>query len=317
MKNALRKIINRIEKIPILKTASRIAIKTFLIFEGMKIGIRIIFGNNKIRIIKKRREILLNENHYYYCYDMIRHFDYYHGAVLAEKIQLNSVVDYSKTSQHKLSTSGIIFEFPSLPESDESTEVYLNSLKLNSGEVVLDLGAYAGASAYFIAKAVGNDGLVVSLEPDKNNFKSLCKNIQFHNLTNVVAVPSGVWSKSTVLQFQAEGNMGSSVSDIISRSSNLVNVEVLSLDDVARFTNGRKINAIKMDIEGAELEVLKNAEIFLRKHHFPRLVIEPHLVDGIMNTDEICSILEGYGYTTKLLFQGVQNWPLIGAESRL
>jgi hypothetical protein len=68
-----------------------------------------------------------------------------------------------------------------------------------------------------------------------------------------------------------------------------------------------------MDIEGAELAVLRKAGKFLRVHQ-PRLVIEPHIVEGKMSTEEICHILKSYGYVTELLQQGVQNWPLIAAR---
>jgi FkbM family methyltransferase len=313
MKSYISRIAGIMEQLPILKTFRRNAINAFFFIESKKRGMRVINNNISISIRKNKKEIILSNMHHIYVYDMIKYFDYYHGAVVS-KNELYSTVDYSKTRMHQLSKSGVEFEFPSLPESDESTETYLNALKLRDGDVVLDLGAYAGASAYFMSKSVGDAGLIVSFEPDETNFKSLAANIKKHNLKNVTIVRKGIWSSTKTIDFQSEGNMGSSASDISSRKSNVISIDVLSLNDAAEFANKRKIDAIKMDIEGAELEVLKNAEAFLKKHNLPRLVIEPHVIEGTMNTEEICKVLKSYGYSIELLCQGVQNWPLIAAE---
>jgi FkbM family methyltransferase len=224
-----------------------------------------------------------------------------------------AVVDYSRPALQKLARSGVEFEFPSLPESDESTEIYLSYLAVKPGDAVLDLGAYAGASAYFFAKAAGTDGIVVAFEPDEINFQYLKANIARHHLTTVRPVEKGVWSETTSLQFQAEGNLGSSAATISGRKSNVKWVPVLSLEAAAQLTEGKRVAAIKMDIEGAEVAVLKQAGGFLRQHR-PRLVIEPHSVDGKMVTEEVCQILQSYGYVTERLSQGSQNWPLIAAR---
>ena len=260
-----------------------------------------------------RREIRLNPRHEVYSYDMINYFDYYHAAVVAVPHEGIELVDYSKPAVHTLGRSRIPFFFPSLPESDESTEAYMEVLNLKPGQVVLDCGAYAGASAYFLSKAVGPDGLVISFEPDAENFSALVGNIKRHGLKNVMAVNKGVWSSSCSLQFQAEGNMGSGVVSILGRKSNVITVEVLSLEEAASLAGGRPVNAIKMDIEGAELEVIAKCAAFLKKFT-PNMIIEPHVVNGEMNTEILRSLLVGYGYKTSLKSQGVSDWFLITAQ---
>jgi FkbM family methyltransferase len=260
-----------------------------------------------------QREIRLNPRHEVYGYDMINYFDYYHAAVVSVARDGVELVDYSKPAVHVLGRSRIPFYFPSLPESDESTEAYMEVLGLKQGQVVLDCGAYAGASAYFLSKAVGPDGLVISFEPDAGNFKALVGNIERHGLENVIAVNKGVWSSTGSLQFQAEGNMGSSAVSILGRESNVITVEVLSLDDAASLAGGRPVNAIKMDIEGAELEVIEKCGAYL-KRNTPNMIIEPHVVNGAMNTEILRSLLSGYGYETSLKSQGVSDWFLIKAQ---
>lgn len=278
-----------------------------------ELGISLEFGAGQILVRKSNRQIQINSKHGVYLWDMINFFDYYHGAVVPKMMNDMAVVDYSRPALQRLSRSGIEFEFPSLPESDESTETYMGALDLRPGEVVFDLGAYSGASAYFLAKAVGPDGIVISFEPDEINFRYLQANIARHCLTNVRPVEKGIWSETGSLEFHAEGNMGSSAVLVKDRKSNVKVVHVLSLEDAAKIAGGKRVAAIKMDIEGAEVVVLRKAAEFLQKHQ-PRLVIEPHVVGGKMATEEICQILRKNGYRIELLQQGIQNWPLIAAR---
>ena len=280
-----------------------------------KLGLSLEFRDSQIVVRKDSREIRISAMHEIYLWDMINYFDYYHDAVFPSTANCVEFVDYSQPALHRLKRSGVEFEFPSLPESDESTDAYVAALELVPGDAVLDFGAYAGASAYFLSRAVGPEGLVLSFEPDETNFRYLQANIARHDLRNVQPIDKGVWSKTTSLEFQAEGNMGSSVVSVLGRNTNVKVVNVLSINDAAGLADkGRvRIAAVKMDIEGAEVEVLKSAGDFLHRNK-PNLVIEPHVVDGRMCTEEICQLLGSYGYSVQMLSQGIHNWQLISAK---
>ena len=280
------------------------------------------FENTIIRLRDGDREVCINALHPTQAWDIGNAFEYFFSAVEPESRGGIAVVDYSGRRVHRLARSGLEFEFPSLPEADESTEIYVSSLGLEPGDFVLDLGAYAGASAYFLAQAVGPDGLVASFEPDATNFRSLAANVARHRLSNVMAVQKGVWRETTTLAFQAEGSMSSSIADVVGRRSNVSAIEVLSLDDAAALGGTRRVAAIKMDIEGAELAVLREAGAFLRKHR-PRITVEPHWVQGQavgadgMDTDEVCAILRSYDYAVEVLTQGRLGWPVVIARPKL
>ncbi len=282
-----------------------------------KHGLEIEFSGEAIRVRRGLEAIRLSVDHAVYAWDMIHYFDYYFHAVVPQadgRSGHGQEVDYSRSRKQRLLQSGVEFEFPSLPESDESTQIYLEHLQLRAGDVVLDLGAYAGSSTYFFAHRVGGQGLVAAFEPDRTNFGCLQRNIAQHRLTNVKPFCKGVWGSTTTLAFQAEGSMGSSVASLLCRSSNVVTVEVVTLEDAARLAGVNAVHAVKMDIEGAELEVLRNCGDFLRRHR-PRMVIEPHVVDGKMCTQPLRSLLESYGLRTRLVGQGsISDWPLVVAE---
>ena len=154
-----------------------IAARDAIMNQARNLGMVLEFGDSQIVVRKRNREIRINPKHEIYLADMTNFFDYYFGAVFPSSANGVEFVDYSRPALHRLKRSGVEFEFPSLPESDESTEVYMTALKLTPGDVVLDFGAYAGASAYFLAKAVGPDGTVLSFEPDETNFRYLQANI--------------------------------------------------------------------------------------------------------------------------------------------
>jgi hypothetical protein len=106
--------------------------------------------------------------------------------------------------------------------------------------------------------------------------------------------------------------MGSGISKVQDRAANLFSVPVISLSDFcAEFKIGR-IDYIKMDIEGAEVEVLQSSGEILKKFK-PRLIIEPHVVGTRLVTDDLCKILSEYGYNTEVLAQSDLPLPLIFA----
>lgn len=98
-------------------------------------------NNNKTIRIAQRHEV--------YIYDMINYFEYYFNAVEPLIIDGEECVDYSIPKEHILKHSGLKFYFNSLPESDETTNVYLEKAMIKEGMVVFDLGAYCGATSYF------------------------------------------------------------------------------------------------------------------------------------------------------------------------
>jgi len=184
---------------------------------GILKGVAVRFDKDVIHIRKGKREIRISRAHDFYTAELVRMFDYHFGAVVPQEAGGQQVVDYSAPRVHRLKQSGVELEFPSVAEGEESIEGYLKALALKPGDVVFDLGAYAGGTSYFLAKAVGPEGLVLALEPDQTTFRCLEANMKRHALGNVKCLASGVWTEKTTLKFQAEGTMGSSAAGLVGR----------------------------------------------------------------------------------------------------
>jgi FkbM family methyltransferase len=275
-------------------------------------GMTLTSSGGVMTIANGNRRISVSDKHPAYVHTMIQYFDHYHSAVRPVIVDGVSIVDYSSPRLQRLSKSGLEFTFPSLAETDEAISAYITALNLKPGDAVLDLGAYAGATTYFLSKAVGPEGRVLALEPDEINFRFLQENVTRHALKNVTCVPFGIWDKEATVEFQSEGSSGSAVASIIGRTSNLRKVSMITLEHAADLLGVNRVAAVKMDIEGAEMVVLKSARNFLT-HHQPRLIIEPHYIDGKLVTDELCRLMQSYGFKTELLAQDADYWPLISA----
>jgi FkbM family methyltransferase len=113
---------------------------------------------------------------------------------------------------------------------------------------------------------VGSAGRVVAFEPDRSSLVCLERNIRDQKISNVTIVRKAIDAKTGTAYFNADGTMGAGLVDysVYSNTGQRTAVEVLSLEDacgqfgVPQFT--------KMDIEGAEIAVIRSAGEFLKAH---------------------------------------------------
>jgi FkbM family methyltransferase len=129
----------------------------------------------------------------------------------------------------------------------------------NKTGVILDCGANIGISTLYFA--LHNPlSTVYAFEPDKAIFELLTKNVQDNQLTNVVLNNQAVWTDNCELSFSNKGSEASQI-DITGASNTKVNAIQLSTF-LAKF---EKVDFIKMDIEGAEYEVIQDCADQLNK----------------------------------------------------
>ena len=146
-------------------------------------------------------------------------------------------------------------------------------LQVKEGDVFVDVGAHVGRYTLPVAKAVGERGLVIAIEPNVENYNCLRTNIELNNLRNIVTVNAAAWSNNAKLKFYAgesseRGSIKRKVGD------NYVEVNGRSLDSLLEQVNERaQVNWIKIDVEGAEIEVLKGLNKTLEQNS-PQLLVE-------------------------------------------
>lgn len=145
------------------------------------------------------------------------------------------------------------------------------------GDIVIDAGIGAGKGEEAgeplktYAEAVGKEGYVYGFEPFPDFMKYINKTVQQNPLQNIKVFPYGLWSENTTKKLCLM-DVSSSLVLTYNESPEFTNVEVVSLDSFVEENNIKKIDFIKMDIEGAEVDALHGSEKTIKKYK-PKLVI--------------------------------------------
>ncbi len=147
---------------------------------------------------------------------------------------------------------------------------YFDKVKVESGNVVLDVGALVGNTALYFSKMVGKEGKVYAFEPVQSSFELLKENIVKNNVENVEAVNIGLSDKNFEALMNEAGG-GSAVIENVS-SDNLQRVKMMRCDDFVEERNLKSVDFIKMDIEGFELKALRGCEETIKRFK-PKLAI--------------------------------------------
>ena len=131
-------------------------------------------------------------------------------------------------------------------------------IKVEKGDVVFDIGAYKGDTACYFANKVKSGGKVYAFEPVPANFESLKSNVENNNFGDIVIpVNKGISDKKEILKFVSV-DTGAPWSYINSDKGK--DIEVTPIDEFVRDNQIRKIDFIKMDVEGLEEKVINGAE---------------------------------------------------------
>jgi FkbM family methyltransferase len=117
---------------------------------------------------------------------------------------------------------------------------------LKEGDTAVDLGAGIGDFSIFASKKVGPNGKVIALEPNTDDYEILKMNIEKNGCTNVIALNMGVAEEPGQKEINFWDRRYSFAADT------LENI-------LARLKIGKKINFIKIDIEGFETGVIRNS----------------------------------------------------------
>jgi len=193
--------------------------------------------------------------------------------------------------RHLLAETGAIGSFISLWFN--LREIYVRNIyeeyyKLKKGDIVVDLGANMGLFTVKAAKAVGDEGIVIAIEPEVDNLRFLERNVMENEVGNVVIVPKGVWSGKDRLKLFISGFTGHHSLLHCEDKNRFVEVEVDTVDNILRELGVKKVDFIKMDIEGAEIEACKGMKQTLKDNDVKLAIdVEVSHIEGANQTDRI------------------------------
>ena len=157
----------------------------------------------------------------------------------------------------------------------ETTKLIKNII--HEGDVGIDLGANIGYFTMLMANLVGTSGKIFSFEPEPQNFEILQKNIKQNHLKNVVANQSAIGDINGKIKLYLS-NTNAGWHKVFPKqfidyevSDKNIDVKICSLDK--EFID-KKIDFIKMDIEGYEWNAIKGGKKILEENHDVKLIFE-------------------------------------------
>ncbi len=144
---------------------------------------------------------------------------------------------------------------------------------IKEGDYVLDAGGCWGDTALYFANKVGNLGKVYSFEFSAKNLsifkRNLSLNPKLDKIIEIIELP--LWSSSNNYFFIYESGPNSQIS-LKPMKKVTSKIKTITIDDFIKFNNIKKLDFIKMDIEGAELNALPGAREVIIKFK-PKLAI--------------------------------------------
>lgn len=140
--------------------------------------------------------------------------------------------------------------------------------KVSTGQVVVDAGAHVGVYAVKASKNAGENGIIVAVEPHPLNFNLLRINLKINNCRNVTTVNAALASecgeRPLFLGINTTAHSTAAHSDTLQSSHDAISVASITLDQLAKQLNLPKIDLIKINIEGATIDMLKGATEVIR-----------------------------------------------------
>ncbi len=159
-----------------------------------------------------------------------------------------------------------------LPRGNVSRDLYLGQFEhdvvdflshyLKPGMVVFDVGANIGVYSLLSAKYVGDHGAVHAFEPTPETFARLCANAELNGFTYIHLNQLAVAEKhgTSMLHLYEQNGMNSlAAQDWAGKPLGQVMVKTISLDEYVSAKDLPRVDLLKVDVEGAELSVLKGA----------------------------------------------------------
>ncbi|MFZ9331972.1 MAG: FkbM family methyltransferase [Chitinophagaceae bacterium] len=119
--------------------------------------------------------------------------------------------------------------------------------------LIIDCGAHIGMSILsFKQQHPGSS--IIAFEPDANNFKLLKQNIKEWGYESIQLFQNPVWNSNDEITFEASGAMGGKISSDLDKNQSSIKLKAIRLSELLV----KEIDFLKIDIEGAEYEVISD-----------------------------------------------------------
>ncbi len=181
---------------------------------------------------------------------------------------------------------------------------YERFYNISPGDTILDAGANEGILTVIYSQKVQETGKIFSFEPDSNNIENLKMNLALNNNHfNIQLIEKGIWNRKMEVEFFQTGNVASS---IFYEGKNAVKkkIQVISIDEFVKVQKIQRLDFIKMDIEGAEIEAIRGAKNTIENLKPNFAIASYHIVNEEYTYKALESIFLEFNYPYKTVFYG-------------
>jgi FkbM family methyltransferase len=205
---------------------------------------------------------------------------------------------------HYVDGPGFLFSYNEI----FNKEIYKFSTE-DPSPFIIDVGANLGLSVLYF-KRLFPGARIVAFEPDPDIFNSLQKNCASFELQNVELFQKAVWKENGTVHFKKEGSLGGRlcISDFAEED---VTVPSCRLRDYLT----SKVTFLKIDIEGAETDVLEDSADLLR--NVDHLFVEYHsFCDREQSLHRLLRVIHDAGFRVHIHSYKPSPQPLFLREIR-
>jgi len=182
--------------------------------------------------------------------------------------------------------------------------VYERFFRVEEGDIVVDVGANAGIFTLKASKRTGHRGKVFSFEPEAKNYRRLCRNIRINRRSNVIPINAAVSDIDGTADFYVKDVslqhtlLPETTMTFDTHTVKTVRVQTRAISSVLEEFGLNHIDFLKVDAEGAELEVLKGSIALLSSKRIRKLSVATY--HSKTETEIIGNFLQNFGYRVRV-----------------
>ncbi|MHA1491431.1 MAG: FkbM family methyltransferase [Promethearchaeota archaeon] len=170
----------------------------------------------------------------------------------------------------------------------QKTQLFKKLVK--PGMTILDIGTNKGYFTLLSAKKMKDEGEILSFEPHPENYYWIKKSISANGYKSIKLFQIALFNKNGEMRL-FEGSKSGHHSLVRNKDLGSITIPTKKLDDILADQKISRVDLIKIDVEGAEIQVLEGANNLLTQQS-PKLLIDIHEIDR----KKIFRILEKFGF---------------------
>lgn len=201
----------------------------------------------------------------------------------------------------------IIFTVSSLTEAERVSrnceKAFIDRLlqTIKPGDIFFDVGANIGMVSLAVAAHKRLPTVVHAFEPERRNCEALARNVAANGLSQITVHKQALGDANGAVELAVDGETGCGTHSIVEYSDTQSPTELVSLRqlDTVALELSCIPTIVKIDVEGAEMSVLKGMDEVLRSGVVRDIFVELHpsrlkLID--YRAEDVLRLLERYGY---------------------